>query len=145
MKQFSFHLFNPFHSVYLPPASENILMLQGEKFHHIKSFFSLRENEEICHLDAAQTSTSLVAVYVQASFFVTRLYDCHIFDRKKDIYFLLHLLVIFSLSLLSNQEKSDSFLRHFSLPFTFSSFCAFISFESFISFYSISPSAFLSV
>lgn len=27
--------------------------------------------------------------------FRSRLYDCHIFDRKKDIYFLLHLSVIF--------------------------------------------------
>lgn len=103
---------------------EKILQLEGIPGNKKLSFV-----EEICHLDAAQTSTSLV-VFTLKLHFRCRLYDCHIFDRKKDIYFLLHLPVILA------PHRSEKPVPTHSAPLSFDSFK-----EHFISFYSISAIA----
>lgn len=44
--------------------------------------------------------------------FQARLYDCHIFDRKEDIYFLLHLPVILMCVLICQAVNSKYFAMH---------------------------------
>lgn len=126
-KTYTVQRWSNFHFTSLCMFTKRFASLKAKTFRRKKKAFS-RENEEICHLDAAQTSTSLVTVYAEASFFVTRLYDCHIFDRKKDIYFLLHLLVIFFFPIHDN-----NFQGFFPAIFLYSHFVRFISFYSIFS------------